>query len=65
MKSDTFAYLVVLSGILGLLLEFPNWDRIKLNTPIALYLLKLKNLDLELFECKFIFMYLICNNPKY
>ena len=45
MKSDTFAYLVVLSGILGLLLEFPNWDRIKLNTPIALYLLKLKNLD--------------------
>lgn len=45
MKSDTFAYLLVLSSILGLLLGFPNWDRIKLNTPIALCLLKLKNLD--------------------
>lgn len=39
MKSDTFAYLLVLSGILGLLLGFPNWDRILIALSIIAYCL--------------------------
>lgn len=39
MKSDTFAYLLVLSGILGLLLGFPNWDRILIALSIMAYCL--------------------------
>lgn len=39
MKSDTFAYLLVLSSILGLLLDFPNWDRILIALSIIAYCL--------------------------